>query len=58
MCLYQALTLKMKCQACSINERINDESLHCGMCIMVMMNNHLKMLLEGTMNEKPHPEGI
>jgi len=46
----------MKCQACSINERMNEKSLHCQECIQLMMGNHLNMLLEGTMNDRPHPE--
>ena len=44
----------MKCQACSINERINNKSLHCEVCITEMVKNHTNMLLSGTMNEIPH----
>lgn len=44
----------MKCQACNINERITGKSLHCESCIEFMMSNHLRMLLEGTMNEQPN----
>ncbi len=50
--------MKMKCQACSINKRINEKSLHCEVCIIEMVKNHTKMLLKGTMNETPHDEEL
>ena len=43
----------VKCQACNINERINNKSLHCEVCIVEMVKSHTSMLLNGTMNDTP-----
>lgn len=43
----------MKCQACGIKDRINDTSLHCDICIVEMVKNNIKTLLQGTMNDSP-----